>query len=371
MLDKVCTSTKLNMGSCPVLLYTICMKINIIIFILKFQVFEVDVPVPNFRQIQSKLQEVDNPVDPRLRRMLGLTEHVLKDNGVCQSISDNDTFDESIIFQCKTPKLSNSIDFESPPNSPPRFYSPFSSTASAGDSKLPSTKGQTSSPRLDPRCQQKNVSTCKLSQAPTTVTAPTNTTNLFVPDIKTYLPSSEWYQNLSSKHKIMVNQQLALVSTELKKFHKDTTPNKIFDMSFILNNQTLQQMLTNLLIFIDDDGQIHRIEQDRNETNMMAANMQRPPPININQPPPFVGFPIDHRNGPPPQITFPLIPSQINMRPGLLGMAPQGFNPFNQPPPPIIQKNNFPQQRSINNNISNINNQRRGNNRNNSRGRRL
>lgn len=326
-------------------------------------------PPPNFKQLQSKLHEEDNPVDPRLRRMLGLSEKDSSDT--TSQHEDNDKFDEAIIFQCKTPKLSNISDVESPPNSPPRFYSPFASTTSSTDSthKMQPPGNQSSGPRLDPRCRNKPTQSSNLPQIPTPVPASTNNKNSSVPDIKTYLPSSEWYQNLSSKHKIMVNQQLALVSTELKKFHKDTTPNKIFDMSFILNNQTLQQMLTNLLIFIDDDGQIHRIEQDGDEPSNIVANMQHPPPINMNQPPPFPGFPIDPRNGPPPpQMGFPMMPPQINMRPGLLGMAPQGFNPFNQPPPPIPQNNNFQPQRPMNTN----HNQRRGNNRtNNNRVRRL
>lgn len=332
-------------------------------------------PPPNFKQLQSKIHEEDDPVDPRLRRMLGLAE---KDSNeiVCQSFSDNDNFDEAIIFQCKTPKLANNIitEVESPPNSPPRFYSPFTSTTSTTDfistNKQPSNTA--SGPRLDPRCRNKPVLSSNLPQSSATVPASTTITNSSVPDIKTYLPTSEWYQNLSSKHKIMVNQQLALVSTELKKFHKDTTPNKIFDMSFILNNQTLQQMLTNLLIYIDDDGKIHRIDQDSDESDNIVANLQHPPPINMNQPPPFSGFQMDHRNGPPPQqqMAYSIMPPQISMRPGLLGMAPQGFNPFNQPPPPIPQ-NNFQQQRPMNTNNNNNNNQRRGNNRTNNRGRRL
>ncbi|KAL5283110.1 ZC3H6 family protein [Megaselia abdita] len=340
---------------------------------IEYKVFEVDVPPPNFKQLQSKLHEEDNPVDPRLRRMLGLAEKNSKEAGSCQSFSDNDNFDEAIIFQCKTPKLPNTDD-ESPPNSPPRFYSPFSSTTSTNDSLSKSKqKNQSSGPRLDPRCRNKPLPSNKPAQTFATVPASTTTTNSSVPDIKTYLPSSDWYQNLGSKHKIMVNQQLALVSTELKKFHKDSTPNKIFDMSFILNNQTLQQMLTNLLIFIDDDGQIHRIEQDSDEPGNMIANMHHPPPINVNQPPPFPNFQMDPRNGPPPsQMSFPIMQPQMNMRPGLLGMAPQGFNPFNQPPPPIPQNNNFQQQRPMNtiNNNGNIN-QRRGNNRTNNRSRRL
>lgn len=320
--------------------------------------------------------------------MLGLSERDSKEN-LSQSLSDNDNFDESIIFHCKNPKKLN--DDESQQDSPPRFYSPFSSTSSSFEAgpKLNSTTSSTisSGPRLDPRCRYKqatssaasvasnNSSQLNVSNVSTTTTSNTNSS---VPDIKTYLPSSEWYQNLSSKHKIMVNQQLALVSTELKKFHKDTTPNKIFDMSFILNNQTLQQMLTNLLIFIDDDGNIHRIEQDNDDNssnkpnNLITTNLQQPPPpMNLNQPPPFPNFQIDPRNGsqmPPQQMTFSMMPPQINIRPGLLGMAPQGFNPFNQPPPPIPQNNNF-QPRPMN--MNNNHNQRRGNNRINNRGRRL
>ena len=59
----------------------------------------------------------------------------------------------------------------------------------------------------------------------------------------------------------MVNQQLAIVSTELKKFHADPSDNKIFDLNFINQNPLLQEVLTNLGIFISDDGEFVQLDQ--------------------------------------------------------------------------------------------------------------
>lgn len=59
----------------------------------------------------------------------------------------------------------------------------------------------------------------------------------------------------------MVNQQLAIVSTELKKFHANTSENKIFDLKFINQNPLLQEVLTNLDIFINEDGEFVQLDQ--------------------------------------------------------------------------------------------------------------
>lgn len=59
----------------------------------------------------------------------------------------------------------------------------------------------------------------------------------------------------------MVNQQLAIVSTELKKFHADQSANKIFDLKFINQNPLLQEVLTNLDIFINEDGEFVQLDQ--------------------------------------------------------------------------------------------------------------
>lgn len=66
---------------------------------------------------------------------------------------------------------------------------------------------------------------------------------------------------MSSKQKIIVNQQMAIVSTELKKFNADPSENKIFDLKFINQNPLLQEVLTNLGIFISDDGEFVQLDQ--------------------------------------------------------------------------------------------------------------
>lgn len=121
--------------------------------------------------------------------------------------------------------------------------------------------------RADPRRQNTNIPT-------TTNTNPNSISVLTKPvqnqrslhlDIQNILQKSNWYKDCSSKQKIMVNQQLAIVSTELKKFHADPSENKVFDLKFILQNPLLQEVLTNLGIFISDDGEFIEFDQASNQ----------------------------------------------------------------------------------------------------------
>lgn len=167
--------------------------------------------------------------------------------------------------------------------------------------------------------------------------------------IQNILQKSNWYQNCSSKQKIMVNQQLAIVSTELKKFHADTSPNKIFDLQFIIQNQVLQNVLTNLGIYINDMGEFVQLSGSGpmpNSDNMNNANGSNSGIVDLMSIP--IGNNLDMnmdfmRNQqhalqqamsgnaaaymgagpavPPPLLRFPGIPNEV-MRPGLLGMAP-------------------------------------------------
>lgn len=149
--------------------------------------------------------------------------------------------------------------------------------------------------RLDPR--RKNRGTDKTSADTMSLTStviPSNNrvsnTNL---DMQSVLRQSDWYKDLSSKHKIMVNQQLAIVSTELKKYHQDQSVNKMFDLTFVNQNPLLQQVLTNLGIYIDENGQFLQLQtqkqMDYKQCNDMLPEMTatipgmpfiRPPPLN-------------------------------------------------------------------------------------------
>lgn len=121
--------------------------------------------------------------------------------------------------------------------------------------------------RIDPRRPNAHlINSSNSTQSNVTATAP-SVLNKTQPqrsvhlDIQNILQKSNWYKDLSSKQKIIVNQQMAFVSTELKKFHADPSENKIFDLKFINQNPLLQEVLTNLGIFISDDGEFVQLDQ--------------------------------------------------------------------------------------------------------------
>lgn len=198
---------------------------------------------------------------------------------------------------------------------------------------------------------------------------PSSTSNNL--DIQIILQTSDWYKNLSSKQKIMANQQLAHLSGMLKKFHADATPNKVFDLNVVTQNAVLGQVLTNLGIYIDENGQFVKFTQESPQppplmqqqsqlgnnmdfglgmnqiggVNMGMGDMMNlpvmgmggnvlnqdfnPPPMGMmqQQPPPntmnrFMG---------PAGMQMPIRPPNFmgDIRPGLLGVAPGIPNPFN------------------------------------------
>lgn len=181
-------------------------------------------------------------------------------------------------------------------------------------------------------------------------------------DIHNILQKSNWYKDCSSKQKIMVNQQLAIVSTELKKFHADTSENKIFDLKFINQNPLLQEVLTNLDIFINEDGEFVQFDQTGSAKDMQgrlqnaAANnlvdlMSIPMSNNLNDLNEFLRNQQQHQqvavaaqqqqqqqqaamqqalmgnarflagSNPTQMLGFAGLPADV-IRPGLLGMAP-------------------------------------------------
>ncbi|XP_055676798.1 protein suppressor of sable isoform X2 [Lutzomyia longipalpis] len=119
-------------------------------------------------------------------------------------------------------------------------------------------------------------------------------------DIQQVLQKSPWYKDLGSKNKIMVNQQLALLSAELKRFAADTTPSKVFDMTVVTHNPTLQHILLQLGIRLSENGQFTLVEENQQQSQSMMDWMQ--PPIRPNFMPPatrpgLLGAPPMH---PPP-----------------------------------------------------------------------
>lgn len=331
---------------------------------ITYKVYEVDVPRASYAELRQHFKS-DHSTDPRLRRILGLPE-----------LSQTKT---SAALSRKVRKTSHSSSIASPSESEeasPKYYTPPSSSSTAEEKVKPTTQhsrldprerdprsGESrGDPRSDPRSRQdprsaanSNTSTASSNSSSTTTTSNTTGGQKQNIEIRNLLQKSEWYKNLNSKFKIMVNQQLALVSTELKKFHQDPSPNKIFDISFIVSNQTLQQILTNLGIFIDDNGEVAHIENDNEELGDTAlqqqtdlsgkANINLP---NLSQPPPNVGgqnnAALDFLRAPPPSLVaqgpppialgpmFQRSLMQAFTRPSLLGLPPgaQGnpLNPF-------------------------------------------
>lgn len=227
----------------------------------------------SYRELRQHFSS-DQTCDPRLRRILGLPELGLTETAAA-------------LIKSRDRKSKSSTSILSP-TSPAHYASPPHNDDNIG-------------PRLDPR---------KSATLPTATTADTTGKQRF--DIRTLLQNSDWYKNLTSKFKIMVNQQLALVSTELRKFHHDPSPNKIFDIQFIVSNQNLQQILTNLGVYIDGNGDVISVESG-SEASTYPVNQHM-------QPPPFMNY----RDGPRQQMV---------MNNGVGNMQPQG------PPMPIKNMN--------------------------------
>lgn len=216
-----------------------------------------EIPKPDYSELRRSIPSHEKTLDPRLRRILRLKDDAIDAENMLPTSN------------AYTP-ASNDIDMVNL-----NLMNPFSSAAVGNTTSVLSTTAKTenvvrarldprSDPRSDPRRQsaQMNASVGSVVNAPVSVLnqQPSTQRSLHL-DIQNILQKSNWYKDCSSKQKIMVNQQLAIVSTELKKFHADPSENKIFDLSFILQNQLLQEVLTNLGIYISDDGEFVQLDQ--------------------------------------------------------------------------------------------------------------
>ncbi|CAO1442355.1 unnamed protein product [Diamesa hyperborea] len=133
---------------------------------------------------------------------------------------------------------------------------------------------------------------------------------------------------------MVVNQLLAELSLELKRFHADPTSNKIFDSSFITQQPRLQQVLVGLNIYVNSTGEFEEIT----EKTFLLPNMHQMPPMPgmMNIPPPSMLPMTGMIPAMPPQAFIP------GLRPGLLGIAPNlQFNHFDADVRQQ-QMNNFP-----------------------------
>lgn len=272
-----------------------------------YKVYEVDIPKPNYKDIRRNTPKPDRTKDPRLRRIFGMQNEDEPENG---SKSD------LLLPGMRSPKSM--------------------------------TQGPVA-PRVDPRTKrmQENKIQSPVHESNVSNTPQSHPTQL---DVQTILQRSNWYLDLSSKHKIMVNQQLAILTTEMKKFHNsDKSAEKMADfMHQLATNQMLQFILTNLNVYVDDSVGFAEV----------PLVPSQPPPL-MSVPPPNIGMPPMGHHIPPMNILPPPIqkpPSLFDLprfncppevRPGLLGVAPSmPFEQFlamgqvNKPnnPPPLLDE---------------------------------
>lgn len=205
-------------------------------------------------------------------------------------------------------------------------------------------------PRVDPRTKRMQESKMQSPGHDSSGGSSTNNPNVnpIQLDVQTILQRSIWYTDLSSKHKIMVNQQLAILTTEMKKYHNsDRSTDKLAEfMHQLANNQMLQFILTNLNVYVDDSVSFCEV----------PLVPSQPPPI-MSVPPPNLGMPpmghIPPVNIPPPMqkppslFDLPRFNCPPEVRPGLLGVAPNmPFEQFlamgqinkNNNPPPLLDE---------------------------------
>lgn len=217
----------------------------------KYEVKVVDVDKPDYAEIKRSFRQMENTQDPRLKKLCGLQEDM--------------------------------------------------TTAKAGLANILPGRlfVKTSESLLDPRKRKQQESKDE-SAAPKKL------------QISTILQKSKHYNDLSSSQKMVVNEVLAELSKQLKLFHADASPNKIFDSSFISQRPKLNQILIGLGVFVNADGDFEEIKEMPMVTMTNMPNIHQLPPMIPNLPPPSLMT----LNQPPPNFLAG------NMRPGLLGMAP-------------------------------------------------
>ncbi|GAB0091167.1 hypothetical protein DMENIID0001_059790 [Sergentomyia squamirostris] len=237
-----------------------------------YKVVEIDIPPPDYRELRRRMPSQSTTQDPRLRRILSL----------------RDPDDEEV------EKVSGE---------------------SSSSSRVTSATSAPQDPRRKPDDSSKSS------------TAATGGV-----DIQLILQKSPWYRDLGSKNKIMVNQQLALLSTELKRFAADMSAGKVLDLTVVSSNPTLQHILMQLGVSVSDSGQISLME----DGGAGGPPLQQPPQARMMD---WMGGP-----GPGPGMRPPFVPQMPPGRPGLLGVAPpmpssfdffpnSGPDFFNIPPP--------------------------------------
>lgn len=80
-------------------------------------------------------------------------------------------------------------------------------------------------------------------------------------EVQFVLHESDWYQTLTATHKMLVDHQLSIVSYELNRFHKNSAADKRLDLTFVMQNVKLQQVLSNLGFYVSGGGMLEQIPQ--------------------------------------------------------------------------------------------------------------
>lgn len=180
--------------------------------------------------------------------------------------------------------------------------------------------------------------------------APSSATGL---DIQIVLQKSSWYADLGSKNKILVNQQLAVLTSELKHFHEQAAAGgpRAFDVSKVLSPM-LVNVLQSLGITVDEQGAI--------QPSMGLLGVGGVPPQNMNMNDANMMMPelaVMLQQQQQQQRMYNMNPALMHqmqgsgIRPGLLGLAPpQNLGFSNRPPqfdaggngpPPGVEMGNF------------------------------
>ncbi|CAH2229400.1 jg14859 [Pararge aegeria aegeria] len=210
---------------------------------------------------------------------------------------------------------------------------------SNSDSEKP-IKPVNTGPRIDPRRKPKEISQTESSYQE-------QKSNSL--DIHSVLQNSTWYKELSSTHKIFVNQNLAPITQMIKQFQQDQMPGKKMDVTSFQNNTILCSIFNNLGITLGDNGEFSYLPKPKEallktpsnfnqNTNPFAANNMPGAPgsmegnMNIMNMQALSGMnPMNHLHGFNQGLSDP----RGGPTPGLLGIAP------NMPPHSFINNNKF------------------------------
>lgn len=242
---------------------------------------------------------VENSQDPRLKRIFGVEGQ-----------------------EAKIPETPEEPDKLSAPQFDPRMSS--------------GPAAPSSDPRMDPR---------RRKEATTAIQSPGGPQMNSGLDIQIVLQKSPWYSDLGSKNKIFVNQQLAVLTSEQKRYHEEVSVSgpRPFDLSSLFQQSPmLFNVLQQLNVLVDEQGAIQPA----------GPQMGLPPPSNPGGDPnmmmPDLAAMIQQQQMPPNMFNnpgmagHPMLMQQMGnpgmMRPGLLGCSPNmgfpGPQQQQQQPPP-------------------------------------